>query len=476
MLSNFFCMNYRFSILVGLALVVAVPARAQTADIASITTRMQEIISEMQTLQAEFQALQLSLGSSGSVTTPSRPSGAVLGAATTALQEEAVYGNTNDTITKIQTLLATDPLIYADGTVSGFFGPKTQAAIKNLQARFGMEPVGVVRPSTAALLLEYFVAYPDGNYPVAVLKSRPSARVVGVQTSTQTPATTVAADTGRIDSLSMREDNDEYFITVRLSNGSSKLVVTYDNDEDEIIDALVKRIGVTKAQATAAVAELDTSSSNRRRSSGDEDDAEDAIDDADDAIDDADDAIDEARDDDEETEYAEDLLDQAEDLLEEAEKAFEDEDYDEAIELAEEAEEKAEDAEDAIGDERSDAIDEMVAIISGDSTRVEVEYEDGEDDNFTVNETDENDIIEEVADRLDMSERDVEDEIDFEYADIDEIEVEVSNDVSYVTVRFEDNSTMNFTIFEDDEDELIEKIADRLDMDEDDVEDVIEFD
>lgn len=471
--------NYRLSLLIGLALVVALPVRAQTADIASITARMQEIITEMQTLQAEFQSLQLSLGTGTTATSNTQPSGAVLGAATSALQEEAVYGNDNDTIARIQTLLATDPLIYADGRVTGFFGPLTEDALKNLQARFGMDPVGVVGPETAALLMEYFLAYPDGNYPANVLKSRPSARVQGAQTTTSTPTTQTStpADMGRIERVTMREDDDEYLMTVRFTDGTSKLVVAYSNDEDELIAALVKRTFVTRSQATAAVATLDTDSDSddRRRSSGNEDDAEDALDDAGDAIDDAEEEIDDAREDDEETDYAEELLEQAEDLLDDAEDAFDDEDYDEAVELAEEAMDKADDAEDAIGEERSDAVDEITATISGERTRVEVEYDDGEDDSFTVDETDEDDIIEVVADRIDMRESDVEDEIEFEYADIDEIEAEVEDGYSYITVRFEDTSSLRFTIFEDDEDELIEKIADRLDIDEDEVEDVIDF-
>lgn len=463
-------------VMVGVALVlIAPPVHAET-DMASLVARMQAIITQMQELQAEFTALSGQL--TGVVTTQTAaPTGAVLGAATSLLQEEAVYGKTNDAITRIQQLLATDPLIYADGTVSGFYGPKTEAALKNLQARFGMNPVGVVGPETSALLMEYFTAYPDGVYPAGVLKSRPSVTtalpvVAGASTSNPPVAN------NRARAFDIRERDDEYHITVRFTDGSSKLVIAADNDEDTLVDTIVRRTDLTRAEVLAVLDadDIDESSSRSSSRGGDEDDAKDAIDDAEDAIDDADDAIDEAKDDDEETDYAEDLLEQAKDLLEEAEEAFDDEDYDEAITLAKEAEEKADDAEDAIGDERSDAIDRITATISGDSARIEVEYDDGEDDSFTVNESDENDIIEAVADKLDISESDVEDEIRFETADIDRIEVEVSSGVSFVTVRFEDRSTRTFTIFEDDEEELIEKLAERLNMDEDDVEDVIKFD
>lgn len=464
----------------GMALCMLVPAAQANTDIAALVARMEAIIAQMQELQAEFAEL-----SSEVAATPSTaaPSGAVLGAATNLLQQEAVYGETNDTITKIQILLATDPLIYPAGTVSGFFGPKTEAAIKNLQSRFGMDPVGVVGPATSALLMEYFSAYPDGEYPAGVLSSRPS-----VVATAPTPAPAVAgANTterptvanNRLSALDIRERDDEYYITVRFTDGSSKLVIASDNDEDTLVNTILKRTDLTRNEVLAVLDtdDIDTSSSRSSSSSdADEDEAEDAIDEADDAIKDAEDEIDEADDDGEETEYSEDLLEQAEELLEEAEEAFDDGDYDDALELAKEAEEKAGDAEDAIGEERSDAIRDIIAKVSGDRARIEVEYDDGEVKRFTVSENDEDDIIEAVADELDISERDVEDEIEFETADMDKIEVEVGNGVSFAKVFFEDGSTDSYTVFEDDEEDLIEKLAERLDVDEDDIEDIISFD
>lgn len=473
-----------------LCVVVAMPARAQTADIAAIMERMQEIISEMQALQSEFADLSGSIGvdtaGSSDSSSPVAPTGSVLGAATSVLQQEAVYGATNDSIEKIQTLLATDPLIYPDGITSGFFGPKTQAAIRNLQARFGMDPVGVVGPSTATLLMEYFVAYPGGGYPRDVLQSRPSASAPTTPTPSATSADTdtasePTADLGPnpIDRVYLNREDDETIVRVTLTDGGAFGLISDSRNEDDLIAAIAERGDIDEA-FVAAVIDMSDIGGSRGRSNDDENDdedaAEDAIEDAEDALDDADDAIDEAEEDDEETEYAEDLLKAAEDLLEAAEEAFDEEDYEEAIELAEEAEDKAEDAEDAIGEDRSDAIDEIVATVGGDSARIEVEYDDGEDDSFTVNETDEDDIIEAVADRLDLRESEVEDEIDFETADIDEIEVAVDDSVSFVTVEFSDGSELTFTVFKTDEDELIEHIADELDVDEDDVADLIDFD
>lgn len=72
------------------------------------------------------------------------------------LTSEINPGARNDEVMKLQELLAQDPTIYPEGTVSGFYGPKTTAAVKKFQAKYGLPTVGRVGPATLAKLNEIF--------------------------------------------------------------------------------------------------------------------------------------------------------------------------------------------------------------------------------------------------------------------------------------------------------------------------------
>ncbi len=415
----------------GALLVVGVlPARAQTADIASIMARMQEIITEMQSLQAEFAELSDSLGAGNSAATPSTaaaPSGSVLGAATTVLQQEAVYGETNDTILKIQTLLATDPLIYPDGITSGFYGPKTQDAIRNLQARFGMDPVGVVGPSTAALIMEYFVAYPGGSYPSDVLQSRPSTRTGAEQSAAPTtaPAPTPAASTptvsdNPIDRIFLNRDDDETLVRVTLVDGGAFGLITDTRDEEELIEAIAER-GDIAERYVAAVIDMGDLRNSRQRDDDDDEDEEYDEDDADDAIDDARNAVRDARNairdaedmgvDEDDLEDAQARYEDARDELDDAEDDFDDNDYSDAYrnaeratELAEEAIEMAEDESEIDEDMADDMLDDADDAIDDADDAIDRARANGDD----VDDAEE--LLEDAKNELDDAEDDFDDE------------------------------------------------------------------
>lgn len=449
---------------------------ADTRSLQAVLLRIDAMVLELQLLKKEVSTI-----AGSGVSVPS-----VLGVQTSKiLTQSLVYGETNNDIAKIQTLLATDPTIYPYGVSSGFFGPKTEEAIRNFQTRLGLDPVGVVGPATTALLEGYLQMYPNGNYPADIFSKKPE--VLGVSTTVTTPISvstpvTTTATNNPLRSVDIEYDQGESIVDVEYANGkdSTFYVETPSDSEDDIIKRVAARIKESEVHIRAVVSFDDSSSNNDE--DYDENDAEDAIEDAEDAIDDAKDAVDDADDDGEDIEYADDTLSDAKALLRDAEDAYDEEEYDDAVEFANEAKELAEKAEDRIGKEEgssrgdSDDIDAIYVEVYKNESEVVVEYEDGEEYEFTVEEDKRDDIIEEIADELDIDEEDVEDRIEFDFGRLDYIGVLISNEDARVTVEYRSGVIWRFVLDEDSESNLTEEIAGTIDADEEDVEDVIDFD
>jgi len=71
----------------------------------------------------------------------------------------------------LQEFLATDPDVYPEGLVTGYFGPLTQGAVKRFQKNMGVEQVGVVGPKTFAKINELLTegAGSSGKVPPGLL-------------------------------------------------------------------------------------------------------------------------------------------------------------------------------------------------------------------------------------------------------------------------------------------------------------------
>jgi len=225
--------------------------KTHAQDISAALSRIDAIIAEMQALRAEFVALTSTIGS-----TPATP--LVLGAVSgNVLGDDIAFGSTNADIKKIQTLLATDPTLYPYGLATGYFGPKTQEAIRSFQARFGLDTVGIVGPSTRALFEVFFAAYPTENYPEGVLQ-KPVPTVAGASTTVAPTAVattpTVAAVTALLKSISVTEDSDEYIVKSYKKNGvRNRDLILYSTNGNQLIAQIAKGLSVSEAEVRSFV-------------------------------------------------------------------------------------------------------------------------------------------------------------------------------------------------------------------------------
>lgn len=69
-----------------------------------------------------------------------------------ALNRQLQVGMSGSDVSVLQQFLATDPTLYPQGLVTGYFGSLTSAAVSNFQTRNGISAVGRVGPATLPVL------------------------------------------------------------------------------------------------------------------------------------------------------------------------------------------------------------------------------------------------------------------------------------------------------------------------------------
>ncbi len=122
---------------------VLMPGFFAFAQTATSSAELSQLVTK---LQAEITALQTQV--------------AGLKSQLTATQAELKFtralrrGASGDEVKELQEFLKQFPDIYPEGLVTGFFGPRTEAAVKRLQEQQGIEAEGIVGPKTRAKLNE----------------------------------------------------------------------------------------------------------------------------------------------------------------------------------------------------------------------------------------------------------------------------------------------------------------------------------
>ena len=164
-------MSSRFFFSIPHSLCFLFPAFVGAATVSDIELRIASLLSQLQILQGELQnlksgeaALSATYVSSSSSITPF----------TTTLGK----GSEGSDVTKLQQYLAKDPALYPEGTISGYFGSLTEAAVKRFQQKHNIVSSGT--PTTT-------------GYGVLGPKTRTALNAL---LATPTPASTDASQGG----------------------------------------------------------------------------------------------------------------------------------------------------------------------------------------------------------------------------------------------------------------------------------------
>jgi len=76
-------------------------------------------------------------------------------------------GATGSSVTDLQTILKTDPNIYPEGLVTGYYGQLTESAVKRLQQKYGIPVTGVIDQDTIQVIyptsLSLAIISPNGG-------------------------------------------------------------------------------------------------------------------------------------------------------------------------------------------------------------------------------------------------------------------------------------------------------------------------
>lgn len=99
-----------------------------------------------------------------------------------SMHRQLRQGMSGDDVRVMQAILAADPSVYPEASITGTYGPKTAKAVAKFQKKYGMAPVGSVGPKTLQKMQEFL-----RENDLAFATSSLASSTIGGQGSTTTP-------------------------------------------------------------------------------------------------------------------------------------------------------------------------------------------------------------------------------------------------------------------------------------------------
>jgi hypothetical protein len=165
-------MNRIFSILLGASLLFAVSSMPVLAEETTTSTQalLQQLQEQIDQLKTQIAALMSQIVSLREARQEVRETTAEI-RTTLRLLRQLREGMTGEDVELLQEILATDPDVYPEGLVTGYFGPLTRNAVKRFQKIAGLDQIGVVGPQTLSRLNQLLTegAGKSGKVPPGLL-------------------------------------------------------------------------------------------------------------------------------------------------------------------------------------------------------------------------------------------------------------------------------------------------------------------
>jgi len=186
-----------FSIILGSAVVLSVLTAPILTQAVTSTSSIEELIASFQDLidklKAQIETLNTQLQVLRQAQTEVKETAKEV-KGTLQLINQLRFGMTSEEVKHLQEILATDPDVYPEGFITGYFGRLTENAVKKFQKKICVEQVGIVGPKTLAKINELLTegAGASGKIPPGLLRAPGILKKLctPITTTTTVPATT----------------------------------------------------------------------------------------------------------------------------------------------------------------------------------------------------------------------------------------------------------------------------------------------
>ncbi|MHB1086791.1 MAG: peptidoglycan-binding domain-containing protein [Minisyncoccota bacterium] len=115
-----------------------------TSTASSISSSVQE---QIQALLAQIEALKTQIAQLVGTNTVSQATAQQI-RQTFRFSAPLRMGMSGEEVRKLQKILSTDPTLFSEDNITGFFGPRTKKALERFQEHFGIDAIGIVGPKT----------------------------------------------------------------------------------------------------------------------------------------------------------------------------------------------------------------------------------------------------------------------------------------------------------------------------------------